>query len=113
MEIVAIQRQLSQAIRVVRAVAITRQLLHPRLHQLQLLHRHQLLHLSLHQLLHLSQSQMYGIALGKVHQIIITQLVEVVMLLRQEIMQVFAVYGVLIEFLLATLRLVQDSQFGY
>ena len=102
-EIVVIRRQLSRAIQVVRAAAITRQLLH----------QHQLLHLSLHQLLHLSQSQMYGIALGKVHQIIITQLVEVVMLLRQEIMQVFAVYGVLIEFLLATLRLVQDSQFGY
>ena len=105
--IVVIQRQLSRAIQVVRAVVITRQLLHPRLHQLQLLHRHQLLHLSQ------SQSQMYGIAFGRVLQIIIMQLVEVAMPMVQVIMQVFVVYGGLIEFPLVTQRQVLDFRFGY
>ena len=86
-------------------MAITRQLLHPRLHQL--LHQPPLLHLSL------NQSQMYGIAFGRVRQIMITQLVEVAMPMVQVIMQVFVVYGVLIEFPLATLRLVLGFQFGY
>ena len=112
-EIAVIQRQLSRAIRVVRAVVITRQLLHPRQHQL--LHRHQPLHR--HQLLHLSQSQsqsrMYGIVLGRELVIITMQLAEVAMSMVRIIMQVFVVYGVLIEFPLATQRQVLGFRFGY
>lgn len=100
-----IQRRLSRVIPAVRAAAITRQLLHPHL----LLHLHQppLLHLSL------NQSQMYGIVLGRELVIITMQLAEVAMSMVRIIMQVFVVYGVLIEFPLATLRLVLDFQFGY
>ena len=108
-EIVVIQRQLSRAIQVVRAVAITRQLLH----QLQPLHRHQ--PLNRHQLLHLSQSQsrMYGIVLGRELVIITMQLAEVAMSMVRIIMRVFVVYGVLIEFPLATQRQVLGFRFGY
>ncbi len=106
-EIVAIQRQLSRVIQVVRAAAITRQLLHPRLHQLQHLHRHQLLYLSQ------SQSRMYGIVLGRVQQITITQLVEAVMFILLIFMQVCVMHVGAKMFQLATLRLVLDSRFGY
>jgi len=106
-EIVVIQRQLSRAIQVVRAVVITRQLLHPRLHQLQPLHRHQPLHLSQ------SQSRMYGIVLGRELVIITMQLAEVAMSMVRIIMRVFVVYGVLIEFPLATQRQVLGFRFGY
>ena len=101
-EIVVIQRQLSRAIQVVRAAVITRQLLHPRLHQHQLLHRHQPLSL----LLHLHRQNRLKFGLGT--QIIIMQLVSVVMMVRQVSMQIFVIFGVQIEFLLAIQRLVLD-----
>ena len=108
-EIVVIRRQLSRVIRVVRAAAITRQFLHQRL--LQLLHQLQ----PLHQLLHLSQSQsrMYGIVLGRELVIITMRLAEVAMSMERIIMRVFVVYGVLIEFPLATQRQVLGFRFGY